>query len=71
MKKQDLRIDTSVQIPKAEKLYFVAYGEVHRHSRSLYIPLDPKLVRLNKIKRFDIIKYSLLELRRAPEGDEE
>jgi hypothetical protein len=71
MKKQDLRHDTMVQSQKPEKLYYVAYGQVRRHSRVLYLALDPLLVRLNGIKKFDIIKFALLELRRAPEGDEE
>ena len=71
MKKQDRSHVPMVQEPKTEKLYYVAYAEVRRHSRVLYIPLDVTMVRLNKVKKHDIIKYSLLELRRAPEGDEE
>jgi hypothetical protein len=54
-----------------EKLYFVQFGQVRRHSRILYIPLDVTTVRLHRIKKGDIIKYQLLELRRAPEEDEE
>jgi len=71
MKKHDKAIDTMVQHPKTEKLYVVGYAQVRRHSRVLYLPLDPLMVRLNKIKKYDIIKFALLELRRAPEGDEE
>jgi hypothetical protein len=52
-----------------EKLYFVQFGQVRRHSRVLYLPLDPVTVRLHKIKKGDIIKYQLLELRRAPDED--
>jgi len=52
-----------------EKLYFVQFGQVRRHSRVLYIPLDPVTVRLHKVKKGDIIKYQLLELRRAPDED--
>ena len=52
-----------------EKLYFVQFGQVRRHSRVLYIPLDPMTVRLHKVKKGDIIKYQLLELRRAPDED--
>lgn len=48
-----------------EKLYFVQFGQVRRHSRVLYLPLDPMTVRLHKIKKGDIIKYQLLELRRS------
>lgn len=71
MKKQDIRHDGLVQSPKTEKLYFVTYAQVRRHSRVLYLPLDSLMVRLNRIKKGDIIKFALLELRRAPEGDEE
>jgi len=71
MKKQDLSVEGGVQTRKAEKLYLVMYAEVRRHSRVLYLPLDPTMVRFNGIKKGDIIKYSLLELRRAPEGDAE
>lgn len=71
MKKQYRNVEDMVQPIKPEKLYVVQYGQVRRHSRVLYIPLDPTMVRLNRIKKGDIIKYSLLELRRAPEGDEE
>jgi hypothetical protein len=71
MKKQERGNASMVQSQKPEKLYYVTYGQIRKHSRVLYIPLDPTMVRLNRIKKFDIIKYSLLELRRAPEGDEE
>ena len=71
MKKQDLSKDNMVQSRKPEKLYYVTYGQVRRHSRVLYIPLDLTMVRLNKIKKGDIIKHALLEVWRAPEGDEE
>lgn len=66
-----MRFNNEVQSSKVEKLYYVTYGKVRRHSRVLYLPLDPLMVRLNRIKKYDIIKFSLLELRRAPEGDEE
>jgi len=71
MKKQGRPFDIMVQPRKTEKLYFVTYGQVRRHSRVLYLPLDSLMVRLNRIKKGDIIKFALLELRRAPEGDEE
>jgi len=74
MKKAKRNIEAMVQLEetrKTEKLYFVQYGQVRRHSRVLYLPLDSTMVRLNRIKKGDIIKYQLLELRRAPEEDEE
>ena len=71
MKKQDSHVDIRVQVPKPEKMYYVVYGEVRRHSRVLYLPLDTKVVRFYKIKKGDTIKFSLLELRRTPEDDEE
>jgi hypothetical protein len=70
MKKQDKGNVDMVQGQKPEKLYAVGYAQVRRHSRVLYLPLDPLTVRLNKIKKFDVVKFALLELRRAPEGDE-
>jgi len=67
------KIERMVQIPETrknvEKLYFVQFGQVRRHSRVLYIPLDPVTVRLHKIKKGDIIKYHLLDLHRAPDED--
>lgn len=58
-----------VQGQKTEKIWVVQYAQVRRHSRVLYLPLDPITVRLNKLKKGDIIKFSLLELCRAPEED--
>lgn len=71
MMKQTLKQRGMVQTERTiEKLYFVQFGQVRRHSRVLYIPLDPMTVRLTRIKKGDIIKYSLLELRRSPELNE-
>lgn len=55
---------------KTEKIWFVQLGQVRRHSRVLYLPLDPGIVSLFKIKKGDRIKYMLLSLVRAPEEDE-
>jgi hypothetical protein len=72
MKKHTVKPKVMVQGERlAEKLFFVQFGQVRRHSRVLYIPLDPMTVRLERIKKGDIIKYSLIELRRAPAEDEE
>lgn len=74
MKKKAVKFENMVQsdkTPKNEKLYFVQYGQVRRHSRVLYLPLDATMVRLNSIKKGDIIKYQLLELRRAPPEEED
>ena len=54
-----------------EKLHFVQLAQVRRHSRVLYIPLDAMAVHWSRIKKGDTIKYSLLEIRRAPEVEEE
>lgn len=60
-----------VQKQKIEKIWIVQYATVRRHSRVLYLPLDPTTVRLHGLKKGDILKFELLELRRAPEGSEE
>jgi len=73
MKKKEQNVEAMVQDRRSrknlEKLYFVQYAQVRRHSRVLYLPLDPVTVRLHKIKKGDIIKYQTLELRRAPDED--
>jgi len=73
MKKREQNVESMVQDQRSrknlEKLYFVQYAQVRRHSRVLYLPLDPVTVRLHKIKKGDIIKYQTLELRRAPDED--
>jgi len=67
MKKKVKAVKPMVQDARiAEKLYFVQFGYVRRHSRVLYVPLDPVTVRLHGIKKGDIVKYQLLELRRGP-----
>lgn len=55
---------------KPEKIWFVQLGQVRRHSRTLYLPLDANIVNLFKIKKGDKIKYVLLQLIRAPAEDE-
>jgi hypothetical protein len=59
-------IDNSLHIPKAEKIWFVGLATVRRHSRVLYLPLDPTMVRIFKLKKGDVIKFETLELRRSP-----
>ena len=56
--------------PKVEKLWLIQYFTVRRHSRILYLPLDPTTVRLHDIQKGDIIKGVLLALRKAPRPDE-
>jgi hypothetical protein len=55
---------------KVEKLWLVQYFTTRRHSRTLYLPLDPLTVRLHDIQKGDIIKAVILELRKAPRPDE-
>jgi hypothetical protein len=71
MKKKNPKNEGMVQPQKIEKIWVVEYAPVRRHSRVLYLPLDPMTVRLHGLKKGDVLKYQLLELRRAPEGDEE
>lgn len=55
---------------KFEKLWLIQYFQVRRHSRTLYLPLDPTTVRLHDIEKGDIVKGVLLALRKAPRADE-
>jgi hypothetical protein len=78
MDKRHKKNEARVQIQKIEKsdklerLGFILYAPVRRHSRVLYLPLDPNIVNLHKIKKGDYIKFNLLKLKRGPpEGDEE
>lgn len=57
--------------PKHEKLWIVGYGRVRRHSRQLYIGLDPEVVRLHNIRLGDTIKFMLVELVKAPRDEDE
>lgn len=74
MRKSELQNEPLVQTDrekqKPEKLGLVAYFTVRRHSRVLYLPLDPTAVRLHGIMKGDIIKAKILELRKAPRPDE-
>jgi hypothetical protein len=53
-----------------EKIWFVQLGQVRRHSRTLYLPLDANIVNLFRIRKGDKIKYILLQLIREPAEDE-
>lgn len=56
---------------KAEKIYIVDYFQVRRHSRRLYIPLDPVVVGIHDIQKGDTIKAVLLEVIKQPRDEEE
>ena len=74
MKKKDEKDEALVhsdhEPEKPEKLGLVAYFTVRRHSRVLYLPLDPTAVRLHDIQKGDILKAKILELRKAPRPDD-
>lgn len=54
---------------RGEKIWVVGYYQVRRHSRVLYIPLDPVTVGIHGIKKGDTLKVYVVELIRAP-GEE-
>ena len=58
------------KLEKIERLWFVQFAQLRRHSRVLYIPVDSTIVRLYRLKKGDILKFMLLELRRSPSVDE-
>lgn len=74
MKKSKLKneplVQTDREAKKPEKLGLVSYYQVRRHSRVLYLPLDPTAVRLHDIQKGDIIKAKILELRKGARSDE-
>jgi hypothetical protein len=72
-KKIESMVQTNREVPfpeKIDRLWVVQFGQLRRHSRVLYIPLDPTVVRLFHLKKGDILKYMVFELRRAPDEDE-
>ena len=60
-----------VKKPKPEKIYIVDWFPVRRHSRLLYIPLDPVVVGIHDIQKGDQIKAVLLEVIKQPRDEEE
>ena len=63
--------DYMVMKPKRETIYVVGYHQIRRHSRVLYIPLDPTIVRLHDLKKGDTIKAIILEVIKAPRENDE
>lgn len=61
-----------VNKPNREKIWLVDYFQVRRHSRVLYLPLDPVIVGLHDLRKGDLLKAVLLEVIKAPreEGEE-
>ena len=59
-----------VNEPRREKIYIVDYFQVRRHSRILYIPLDPVIVDIYDIQKGDKIKAVLLEVIKQPRETE-
>jgi hypothetical protein len=70
VEKDEAVVHSDHEPEKPEKLGLVDYFMVRRHSRVLYLPLDPTAVRLHDIEKGDIIKAKILELRKAPRPDE-
>ena len=58
------------KLEKTERLWFVQFAQLRRHSRVLYIPVDSTIVRLYRLRKGDVVKFMLLELRRAPGENE-
>lgn len=55
---------------KPEKMWFVQFAQIRRHSRVLYVPIDSTIVRMFRLKKGDVLKFMLLELRRSPSENE-
>jgi len=69
-RKDEPLVQTDVPGQKVEKLWLVSYFQVRRHSRVLYLPLDPVAVRLHDVQKGDIVKAVILELRKGPRVDD-
>lgn len=55
---------------KIEKIWVVGYYQIRRHSRVLYLPLDSTVVKLHDLRKGDIVKAMLVEVRRGPRDEE-
>lgn len=55
----------------AEKIGTVEVATIRSHARALYIPLDPTLVKTYGLKKGDVLKVKIVEVRRAVETGEE
>lgn len=60
-----------VKKKKTEKIWVVGYHQIRRHSRVLYIPLDPTVVRLHDLRKGDVVKTVLLEVVKGPRDETE
>lgn len=69
MQGQNRKIDSLVTSRKHRKIQTIQWREVRRHSRVLYVPIDATTARIYGIKKGDIIKIHLIELRPAPDED--
>ena len=56
---------------KRQKIWLVDYFKVRRHSRVLYLPLDPVIVGIHDIRKGDTIKAMLVEVIKAPREESE
>lgn len=56
---------------KSEKIWVVSYFRVRRHSRVLYLPLDPEVVRIHGIEKGDVVKAMLTQIIKGPRDEEQ
>jgi hypothetical protein len=68
--KNDRKVQTDREEQKPEKIWFVVVAQIRRHSRILYLPLDPQIVRMHRLKKGDVVKFQLITVTRAPAEDE-
>jgi len=63
--------DSLVQYPEIEKIGLVEWFEVRKHSRALYVLLNPVDVRLHDIQVGDRLRMKIEWIRRTPRDTEE
>jgi len=69
-RKDEPLVQTDREAKKPEKIWFVQFAQIRRHSRVFYLPLDSTVVRLFHLKKGDVIKFETFELWRAPGENE-
>jgi hypothetical protein len=58
------------KLEKTERLWFVQFAQLRRHSRVLYLPLPPEVVSIHSLKRGDTVKAMLVAVKRAPDPED-
>ena len=69
--KKKRRARHSFQDQKDEKIWITEWFPVRRHSRVLYLPLPREISDIYGIQKGDLVKATLLRVKKAPREDED